>query len=321
MRDGTAKRSPVVRVRSAGWRAFQWIAGIAIIAFAARQLIASWNDIAARPLVWQVRPLLLVASAACIWLMYALLIQAWRVMLAGWGDPLPLREAARIWTVSSLGKYIPGKVWALAGMALMAQRAGVKPWAATASAVILQALAIGSGAAVVGLFGSAALRAEYPWVGVALPLLVVGSALGMALLLWPGFVRRLLALVRVELPESASPGVGPVVYGVVANLLAWCGYGVAFWLLGQGLLELPGLTIGRAIATFAGSYIAGFLFLPAPGGIGVREGVVLLMLTGAVGPASASALAVASRVLLTLTEFGAAAPFLLSHRERMRAES
>lgn len=308
-------------MRSTAWRALQWIAGIAIVAFAARQLIAGWNDIAARPLVWQVRPLLLLASAACIWLMYALLIQAWRVMLAGWGDSLPLREAARIWTVSSLGKYIPGKVWALAGMALMAQRAGVKPWAATASAVILQALAIGSGAAVVGLFGSAALRAEYPWVGVVLPLLVAGSALGMALLLSPGIVRRLLALVRVELPGSASPGVRPVLYGVAANLLAWCGYGIAFWLLGRGLLELPGLTIGRAIATFAGSYIAGLLFLPAPGGIGVRESVVLLMLTGAVGPASASALAVASRVLLTLTEFGAAAPFLLSHRERMRAES
>lgn len=308
-------------MRSTLWRAAQWVAGIAIVAFAARQLIAGWSDIAGRPLVWQVRPLLLAASAICIWLMYALLVQAWRAMLAGWGDRLPLRDAARIWTVSSLGKYIPGKVWALAGMALMAQRAGVKPWAATASAVILQALAIGTGAAVVGVFGSTALRAEYPWVGIVLPLLVVGSATGMALLLWPSFIRRLLALVRIELPAAASPGVWPVVYGVVANLVAWCGYGVAFWLLGRGLLELPGLTIGRAIATFAASYIAGLLFLPAPGGIGVRESVVLLMLTGAVGPASASALAVASRVLLTLTEFGAAAPFLLSHRERLRAES
>lgn len=308
-------------MRSAAWRIAQWIAGIAIVAFAARHLITSWNDVASRPLAWQVRPLLLAGSAACIWLMYALLVQAWRVMLAGWGDRLPLRAAARIWTVSSLGKYIPGKVWALAGMALMAQRAGVRPWAAAASAVILQALAIGSGAAVVGLFGSAALRAEYPWVAIVLPLLVAGSAAGMALLLWPGFLRRLLALARVELPGAASPGVGPVLAGVAANLLAWCGYGVAFWLLGHGLLEVPGLSLGRAIATFAGSYIAGLLFLPAPGGIGVRESVVVLMLSGAVGPQSASALAVASRVLLTLTEFGAAAPFLLSHRERMRAES
>ncbi len=308
-------------MRSGAWRAIQWIAGLAIVAFAARQLIAGWSDIAARPLVWQVRPVLLAGSAIVVWAMYALLIQMWRVMLAGWGEALPFRQAARIWTVSSLGKYIPGKVWALAGMALMSQRAGIRPWAATASAVILQALAIGTGAAVVGLFGSSALTAEYPWVRVVLPLLVAGSVAGLALLLWPAFVRRLLALVRVELPGSASPGVRAVLYGVVANLVAWCGYGVAFWLLGRGLLELPGLTVGRAIATFAASYIAGLLFLPAPGGIGVRESVVLLMLTGAVGPASASALAVASRVLLTLTEFGAAAPFLLSHRERMRAES
>ncbi len=308
-------------MRSGAWRAIQWIAGLAIVAFAARQLIAGWSDIAARPLVWQVRPVLLAGSAIVVWAMYALLIQMWRVMLAGWGEALPFRQAARIWTVSSLGKYIPGKVWALAGMALMSQRAGIRPWAATASAVILQALAIGTGAAVVGLFGSSALTSEYPWVRVVLPLLVAGSVAGLALLLWPAFVRRLLALVRVELPGSASPGVRAVLYGVVANLVAWCGYGVAFWLLGRGLLELPGLTVGRAIATFAASYIAGLLFLPAPGGIGVRESVVLLMLTGAVGPASASALAVASRVLLTLTEFGAAAPFLRSHRERMRAES
>jgi hypothetical protein len=291
------------------------------VAFAARQLISGWSDIAARPLVWQVRPLLLAGSAVAIWAMYALLIQAWRAMLAGWGDTLPVLDAARIWTVSSLGKYLPGKVWALAGMAVMAQRAGVKPWAATASAVTLQALAIGTGAAVVGVSGSAALRAEYPWVGIVLPLLVVGSAGGMALLLWPAFLRRLLALVRVELPGQASPGVRPVLYGVVANVVAWCGYGAAFWLMGRGLLELPGLTLGRAVATFAASYIAGLLFLPAPGGIGVRESVVLLMLTGAVGPASASALAVASRVLLTLTEFGAAAPFLLLNRERLRGES
>ena len=99
------------------------------------------------------RPGLVIASAAVVWAMYVLLIAAWRRMLAGWGQPLaglgrrPDLEPVQPRQVS------PGKVWAIAGMALMAQRAGVAAWAATASAIVLQVLAIGTGAVVVGLTG------------------------------------------------------------------------------------------------------------------------------------------------------------------------
>ena len=51
----------------------------------------------------------LLLSALVVWLMYALLIVAWRTMLAGWGQRLDGWTAARIWTVSSLGKYLPGQ--------------------------------------------------------------------------------------------------------------------------------------------------------------------------------------------------------------------
>jgi hypothetical protein len=50
----------------------------------------------------------------------------------------------------------------------------------------------------------------------------------------------------------------------------------------------------------------------------VRESVFILMLQGPVGPAAAAALALASRVLLTITEFGAAVPFLAFPRGRPR---
>src|SRR4051794_41749186 len=94
--------------------------------------------------------------------MYFLLVLAWRSILRSWGQDLDLWSAARIWTVSSLGKYIPGKVWAVAGMALLSQRAGVAPWAATGSATIMQVLAIGTGAAVAGLAGGSALAGATP---------------------------------------------------------------------------------------------------------------------------------------------------------------
>jgi uncharacterized membrane protein YbhN (UPF0104 family) len=113
-----------------------------------------------------------------------------------------------------------------------------------------------------------------------------------------------------------------VVLGAAANVVAWTGYGVALWLLARGLLVVPELTVPRAVAAFTASYIAGLLFLPAPGGLGVREGVFVLMLDGVVGTRYALALAAASRLLLTVTELGAAAPFLAAYsRERNVAES
>ncbi len=303
------------------WTVAKWVVGIAIAAFVIRALVTGWTSMNARPVVWAVRPLFILASALLTWAMYALLIAAWRVMLIGWGERLGGLDAARIWTVSSLGKYLPGKVWAIAGMAVMAQRAGVAPWAATASAIVLQALAVGSAAVVIGVTGVAVLEAEYPGVRPLLVALVAASVAGMALLMWPAFVRRLLRVARVSAPPTVTPGAGAVLFGAVANVTAWAGYGVALWLLGAGLFDAPGLTLVRAVGAFTASYLAGLLFLPAPAGLGIREAVFVLMLEGAVGREPAVALAIASRLLLTVTELGAAAPFLLFFREQMRAES
>jgi hypothetical protein len=65
---------------------------------------------------------------------------------------------------------------------------------------------------------------------------------------------------------------------------------------------------------FTASYLAGFLALLVPGGFGVREGLFILMLQGSIGIGAATALALASRLLLTITEFGAAVPFLVHPR-------
>jgi glycosyltransferase 2 family protein len=292
-------------------RLAQWIAGAAIVAFAARSLVRNWSELRSQPLDWRVEPGWLLLSATVVLLMYALLIVAWRTMLASWGQRIDGWSAARIWTVSSLGKYLPGKVWAVAGMALMSQRAGIAPWAATASAVVLQILAIGSGAAVAGVTGRAALEAAHPGAGVALVALVLSAGVGVGLLLWPPFMERLLRLAAPGAETRGTPRSLGIWFGVVANLLAWVGYGLALWVLARGLLPTLDFAPSLAIAVFTASYLAGFLALFAPGGLGVREGLFILMLQGSLGIGAATALALASRVLLTITEFGAAAPFLV----------
>lgn len=305
-------------MHSRWFRVIQWVAGLVIVLFAARSLLANWHELQAQPLQWRIQPAWLVLSAVVVWLMYALLILAWRTLLVGWGQRLDGWTAARIWTVSSLGKYLPGKVWAIAGMAVMSQRAGVAPWAATGSAVMLQVLAIGSGAAVAGLTGRHALEAAHPGARAVLALLVVGALVGIALLLWPPVLRRLLRLAAPEAEARGMPAAAGIGFGLVANLVAWAGYGAALWLLARGLLPDAGLRLAPAVAVFTASYLAGFLALFAPGGLGVREGLFILMLQGPLGIGAATALALASRLLLTITEFGAAVPFVVYSRRNAR---
>jgi hypothetical protein len=308
-------------VRSRWFRVAQWLAGLAIVIFAARSLLHNWSELRSQPLVWRVQPGWLVLSAVMVWTMYAVLVVAWRTMLAGWGQRLDGWTAARIWTVSSLGKYLPGKVWAIAGMALMAQRAGIAPWAATGSAVVLQVLAIGTGAVVAGLTGWRAIEAAHAGARGALLLLVLGAVAGIALLLWPPFLRRLLRIAAPGSEVRRTPAAAGIGFGIVANFVAWLGYGAALWMLARGLLPDAGLGLPLAIAVFTASYLAGFLALFAPGGLGVREGLFILMLQGPLGIGAATALALASRLLLTITEFGAAVPFLGLFRGKARVAS
>ena len=304
-----------------GWRVVRWAFGLVILVVAGRSVLANWSRLAAQPVEWRVTPVLIAASLLVTWAMYAVLIQAWRVMLTGWGQALAPLPAARIWTVSSLGKYVPGQVWAIAGMAVMAQRAGVAPWAATSSSVLLQGLAVGTGACVLGFTGVTLLETGYPNVRLVLLALMLLSGLGVALLMWPPFVRRLLGLLKVELGGGGVPAFGKVLFGAVANVLAWLGYGVALWLLSRGLFASAGLSVPQAIGAFTASYLAGFLAFGVPDGLVVRETVFVSMVQGTIGAPTALALALASRILLTFAQFGAAAPFNLSSPERTRAQS
>ena len=251
--------------------------------------------------------------------MYALLIAGWRVMLGAWGQRLEGWTAARIWTVSSLGKYLPGKGLGHRGHGAHGARSrrravgrdGVRRDPADAGDRDRR----GGGRS----HGSARARiGAGRGAGVALAVLVAAAAAGVGLLLWPPVLRRLLRLVAPDAEARMAPAAGPVAFGVVANLVAWVGYGAALWMLARGLLPDAGLELVPAIAVFTASYLAGFLALIAPGGLGVREGLFILMLQGPLGIGAATALALASRVLLTITEFGAAVPFLAFPREKPR---
>lgn len=300
------------------WRWIQALGGALVVFFVARYLARNWDEVRRAQLELTLRPGWVLASLVLVLGTYGILIESWRRMLAGWGPLLGWWESARVWVISSMGKYIPGKVWAIAGMALLAQRRGVPPWAATASAILLQVVSIATGALIVGITGIAALEASHPGSTIALWLLLAASVAGLALVLSPRVSARLLRLVSPGGDERLTPSAAAVGFGIVANATAWVTYGVALWLLARGVLPGAGLGLSEAIGAFAASYIAGYLFLLAPGGLGVRESVFVIMLEPRIGLANALALAAVSRLAMTAADVLAALPFVRAFKETAR---
>ncbi|HET7042051.1 MAG TPA: lysylphosphatidylglycerol synthase domain-containing protein [Gemmatimonadales bacterium] len=292
------------------WRWLQWLLGAGLVVLAGRSLWHNWSDLQAQRIAWSVRPAWLAAALGVMFASYALQIEVWRRVVQALGFRLRWVQAARVCTVSNLGKYIPGKVWAIAGAALLAQREGVAAGAAVAAAVLLQGLALASGVAVSAFLAPDVLGGLAP--GLRATIWVVGAlavAGSFTLSIPPAraVIQRLLPA-RVPPLPTLAPGV--LAGALAVNGLVWGATGLSFVWLARGLLD--GVTIPWALATavFTLSYIAGLIAVFAPGGLLVRESLVVLLLQGLVGPKIALALALASRVLLTCAELGAALPFL-----------
>jgi glycosyltransferase 2 family protein len=299
------------------WRAVQAALAVLIIALAVRTLTRNWVSFRAQEIRWSVSPAWLAGSLAVVWLSYALLVEAWRRVVVAMRQRLAWLAAARICMLANLGKYIPGKVWSVAGAALLAQRAGVAPAAAVAAAVILQALSLASGVVLVALVAPSALAGVGSWLVVATVVLGAAALAGVLALTWAPGVRLIQRLLPRTVPELPVVPLGVMLAAFVANLVAWGAYGLAFQWLARGLTGGGSgghLTWTAAAAAFTLSYLVGLVAVFAPAGVGPRESVFVLVLQGPLGLKVAVALAVASRILLTITELGAAVPFLITRK-------
>lgn len=295
--------------------AAQLIAAALLIWFVGGEFIRQWKAFRAEPLEITPQWVTIVAAGATVLGTYALLIQVWRVLMAGGGASLRFWPAARIWTVSNLWRYVPGKLWSIGAMAAMAHRENVPPAAAASASVLGVVLNIGTGLAISmlvawGWMGEHGMQA----VGVGL---LVAAALGVVSL--PYTLPRLAALasriaqrdVRIDTPPTWA-----IALAVAGNLLSWTLYGLAFSWLARGLGISSGGATWQYIAVFTASYVAGYIILIAPGGLGPRELVMtdLLLRFGLATPKEAVLLTVASRLWLTVLEIVPGLLFLLFGR-------
>lgn len=280
--------------------AAQWIFAAAIVWAAARALRGQWSAAAERLATLRIGWIWVLAATVIVFLTYLLLIETWRRILTGWKAYLPFGVAARIWFVSNLGKYLPGKVWSIAAMGVMARQQAVSPVAAAGSSILIQLVTVATGIALVLVTGIRAV--DQPVLAI-----VIGVILAAGIATMPALLPRLARVAAsltgkaIEVPPVPASSLWLAVAG---SLLSWITYGLAFQLFVVGVLGGAAGATTSYIAVYAASYIIGFLALFAPGGVVVRESALVagMVRLGLATQADAFAVAVASRLWLTIVE-------------------
>jgi hypothetical protein len=279
-----------------------------------RALSPAFVELQARDFLrWTPAPGALALSIAMLVGVYIAHAFLWRRIMRDLDIGRPdVRTTIRIYFLASLGRYLPGKFWALAGFAVLSREAGLAGGPATAAALIGQ-----FGFLATGLLLLALLLPEW---GGGLPALLGGGALAAAAAgLWILVATPLGHGTRERIRKLAGNRLGSRLATVLelaerirprAALLWLAGYGFSWILLGMAftifcVAFVPGLAAApRPLAgALAASYLAGYIAL-VPAGLGVREAALATLLSSVaqVPVAAAIVIALASRIWFSIAE-------------------
>ncbi|MFH1688445.1 MAG: lysylphosphatidylglycerol synthase transmembrane domain-containing protein [bacterium] len=286
----------------------------AVVYFVANQVVGHWAEISGYR--WQLDWIWLVLSILAALCSLLVIAFGWKGVVGSFGHDIPVRKCFRIFYLADLGRYIPGKIWALLGVLYLAKQEGVQPEQATASFVIHQFFCIPISFLIMALaiqFESDAVATQGGlWAGVlsAQSLWLVGVCLIPIILLisWP---RPIIAVANFVLRLVKRPTIAfhldkkVALQVLVRYFLGWLGYGVAFYLFVRAVVPDASLGLLAAAGIYNASYQIGYLTLFAPGGIGSRELAMQAMLEPFVGPI-APAIAILARLWVIVIEIVAA---------------
>jgi glycosyltransferase 2 family protein len=244
-------------------------------------------------------------------------LMVWREMLADLGSRLSIAEAWRIMFIGQLAKYIPGSIWPVLAQTELGADRGIPRRTSALSALLSYAVMTGSGAAIAAItlpFARARTTDQYYWFLILVPVSIV--------LLSPPILNRLLALVlRLARQPPLEQGVSfaGLARTIAWAIASWAFNGLTIYVLMRQLAGHPQGTLLVSVGAYALSWTAGFLAVFAPAGAGVREAVMVAVLSTRTTTGIALTIALVTRATAVLCDaLTAAVAAALVGRRRLR---
>ena len=199
---------------------------------------------------------------------------------------------AGIFLQAQVSKYIPGSLWQYAGRATLARASGLalRPVALSIPIELIAAALAGAASSLLflGVWGiPGTVAAALVLSAFAYPVLEQPTTAALRRAVGGKDVRGVVA--------AGVRAVGPYVF-----ILTFTGFG--FWLTARALFDVPLADVLTYTGAFVIAWLGGLIAFYAPGGIGVREAILVALLRDKVGDADALVLAAGSRGMLTAVD-------------------
>jgi len=228
-----------------------------------------------------------------------LIALGWNLILRMLGGRLGCKRALKIFFITDLAKYVPGKVWTIVGKVYLCAKEGI-PIAKTSASVVIQPLIQIIAGILIFLLSLPFWTKTNDFMNQLyffLPLIPIGL-----IVLHPAIMTKLLNFVLTRLKQK--PIELNIKYkDILLILLLWCGLwiltGIASYFLIISIYSFPVSQLPVVIGIFSIAGISQFL---TPSGIGVLEGVLTVLLGLYVPVHIAIFIALLARVWKTVTE-------------------
>ena len=229
-----------------------------------------------------------------------LLSFAWRRLLIWCGHKeISANICNRIYGKSQIAKYIPGNVFHVVGRHLLGSQAGIRH-VVLAGATVYEILGLLSISILIGFGGMIIFGLGNIYFSLYQIILILFTTLvitGLTIALVP----YLMSLRGVILPYKE---IGNTVRNISKVYLFYFIFfliaGLLLVIIVNIFLNINFIITAKLVVIFSIAWVAGFIIPGAPGGIGVREAVIIFFITPIIGEAQSIAVAIALRFITLL---------------------
>lgn len=206
---------------------------------------------------------------------------------------------------SGLLKYLPGRIWTYTAQLLWLNKFNISK-----SLILYVNVLCIAGAMIVSLYLGVIYSAAYTDIMNTATITLAFAALialNIIYISWNSlFMNKALAMASRILKREIHPIKGSKALLLFIQFMYACSWslmGLGGYFLARGIgLDIAFTSIIALLASMSLSWLVGYLVILSPGGLGIREGIMLLMLNGVVNTQTALIFPILSRLMSLMAE-------------------